>query len=79
MRTHLPEKVQGTNLRDIKSGGGRVIYAPDCPIGSGCRLALSALARSDTCTLRVMSLAVFFSFILFIDYFLFESLNILQQ
>ncbi len=32
MRTHLPEKVQGTDLRDIKSVGGghvpRMIYTP---------------------------------------------------
>ncbi len=30
MRTHLPEKVRGTNLRDIKSVQGvpHVIYAP---------------------------------------------------
>ncbi len=31
MRTHLPEKVRGTDLRDIKSVGGhvpRMIYAP---------------------------------------------------
>ncbi len=31
MRTHLSEKVRGTNLRDVKSGGGhvpRIIYAP---------------------------------------------------
>ncbi len=33
MRTHLPEKVRGANLHDIKSVWGgyipRVIYAPD--------------------------------------------------
>ncbi len=28
MWTHLPEKVRGTNLRDIKSDIPRVIYAP---------------------------------------------------
>ncbi len=55
-------------------------------------LALSALARSDTCTLSTCTLRhlpfrewchlqsfFFFFFFLFIDYFLFESLNILQQ
>ncbi len=43
------------------------------------QIALSALARSDTCASASDVTCSLFYFVLFIDYFLFESLNILQQ
>ncbi len=44
MRTQFPEKVLGTNLRDIKSGGGhprvpRVIYY--APAHSNCQIEIN--------------------------------------